>query len=264
MKSPRPGRPSKYTPATIARLTEALAGGNTRRTACLFPVFGRARGNSRRSSCQSNEKQIGMACLQYEQDNDEITVPRWMGSNVYYYNGTQYTGEQWYVILQPYVKSAQVFWCPSIEGLYTSGSYIATSYGYNETGLTSNLGGVALAKIQNVAQTVMLAKTDEVNNNASPPYNSPNGPYWDAHIDNPSEYSTPVGSQTNPPSPPANQLNGVGIPLPTDPQYYTRPSGVHFNGCNVCFVDGHVKWLLTTEFYYGQIPTDAWFTGNHP
>ena len=35
--------------------------------AILFPVFGRARENARRSSCQSNLKQIG----QYAQDYDE-------------------------------------------------------------------------------------------------------------------------------------------------------------------------------------------------
>ena len=39
--------------------------------AILFPVFGRARENARRSSCQSNMKQIGLAFAQYTQDYDE-------------------------------------------------------------------------------------------------------------------------------------------------------------------------------------------------
>src|SRR3954469_18418003 len=39
--------------------------------AILFPVFGRARENARRSSCQSNLKQMGLAMLQYTQDYDE-------------------------------------------------------------------------------------------------------------------------------------------------------------------------------------------------
>ena len=39
--------------------------------AILFPVFGRARENARRSSCQSNLKQIGLGLLQYNQDYDE-------------------------------------------------------------------------------------------------------------------------------------------------------------------------------------------------
>ncbi|HEX8834883.1 MAG TPA: DUF1559 domain-containing protein, partial [Abditibacteriaceae bacterium] len=39
----------------------------------LFPVFARARENARRSSCQSNLKQIGLGIAQYTQDYDERT-----------------------------------------------------------------------------------------------------------------------------------------------------------------------------------------------
>ncbi|RYG63911.1 DUF1559 domain-containing protein, partial [bacterium] len=39
--------------------------------AILFPVFGRARENARRSSCLSNMKQIGLGMMQYTQDYDE-------------------------------------------------------------------------------------------------------------------------------------------------------------------------------------------------
>src|SRR3954462_4654890 len=38
--------------------------------AILFPVFGRARENARRSSCQSNLKQIGLGLAQYLSDYD--------------------------------------------------------------------------------------------------------------------------------------------------------------------------------------------------
>jgi len=37
----------------------------------LFPVFARARENARRSSCQSNLRQIGLGLAQYTQDYDE-------------------------------------------------------------------------------------------------------------------------------------------------------------------------------------------------
>jgi prepilin-type processing-associated H-X9-DG protein/prepilin-type N-terminal cleavage/methylation domain-containing protein len=39
--------------------------------AILFPVFGRARENARRTSCQSNLKQLGLGFIQYSQDYDE-------------------------------------------------------------------------------------------------------------------------------------------------------------------------------------------------
>ena len=43
--------------------------------AILFPVFARARENARRSSCQSNLKQIGLGMIQYAQDYDEKITP---------------------------------------------------------------------------------------------------------------------------------------------------------------------------------------------
>ena len=72
--------------------------------AILFPVFGRARENARRSSCQSNLKQIGLGILQYTQDYDERLVP------------ARYNTDPkipWPDLLQPYIKSIQLFKCPS-------------------------------------------------------------------------------------------------------------------------------------------------------
>jgi prepilin-type N-terminal cleavage/methylation domain-containing protein len=39
--------------------------------AILFPVFAQARERARRTSCLSNCRQIGLAFMQYAQDNDE-------------------------------------------------------------------------------------------------------------------------------------------------------------------------------------------------
>ena len=39
--------------------------------AILFPVFAQAREKARQISCASNLRQIGLAFLQYSQDNDE-------------------------------------------------------------------------------------------------------------------------------------------------------------------------------------------------
>jgi prepilin-type N-terminal cleavage/methylation domain-containing protein/prepilin-type processing-associated H-X9-DG protein len=71
--------------------------------AILFPAFSRARENARRSSCQSNLKQIGLGIIQYAQDYDEIMVmSRTTSPSVY-----------WPALIYPYVKSTQVFACPS-------------------------------------------------------------------------------------------------------------------------------------------------------
>ena len=69
--------------------------------AILFPVFARARENARRASCQSNLKQIGLGIMQYTQDYDEKMPGERMG------------GVHWGYVIQPYVKSVQLFKCPS-------------------------------------------------------------------------------------------------------------------------------------------------------
>lgn len=40
--------------------------------AILFPVFAQAREKARQSSCLSNQKQLGLACIMYSQDYDEL------------------------------------------------------------------------------------------------------------------------------------------------------------------------------------------------
>src|SRR5215216_995867 len=69
--------------------------------AILFPVFARARENARRSSCQSNVKQILLGVAQYTQDYDE-KYPISFGGSL-----------QWTQRIFSYVKSEQIFSCPS-------------------------------------------------------------------------------------------------------------------------------------------------------
>lgn len=76
--------------------------------AILFPVFSRARENARRSSCQSNLKQIGLALMQYTQDYDERLV---RGDDQGAPIRLHYAE-----LLMPYIKSEQVFRCPSAAG----------------------------------------------------------------------------------------------------------------------------------------------------
>lgn len=80
-------------------------------SAILFPVFGRARENARRSSCQSNLKQIGLAFTQYGQDYDERTPLR--RTVVDPNAATLVTLLTWKDAILPYIKSTQVFACPS-------------------------------------------------------------------------------------------------------------------------------------------------------
>jgi prepilin-type N-terminal cleavage/methylation domain-containing protein/prepilin-type processing-associated H-X9-DG protein len=101
--------------------------------AILFPVFSRARENARRASCQSNLKQIALGILQYTHDYDErfpnrgAGVPAVMGSGCERYGG--YNGMNcapptagWGAVIQPYIKSWQVYQCPSEPTRWTTGT----------------------------------------------------------------------------------------------------------------------------------------------
>ena len=145
--------------------------------AILFPVFARARENARRAqSCQSNLKQIGLGILQYTQDYDE-TYPLGNVNNISI-NGTLTNGVPWQYTVQPYVKSTQLFKCPSNtanDPLDNTGGTIPRSYLGNGAGYYCNLadfGGVPvlneatnqngsstvtkIAAVQSTSQTIMV------------------------------------------------------------------------------------------------------------
>src|SRR3954470_23091446 len=73
--------------------------------AILFPVFAQAREKARATTCLSNFKQLGNATMMYMQDYDGAYPLAW-------YPGGQ-DGYGFDVALFPYIKSYQVYECPS-------------------------------------------------------------------------------------------------------------------------------------------------------
>ncbi|RYX81559.1 DUF1559 domain-containing protein [bacterium] len=108
--------------------------------AILFPVFARARENARRASCQSNLKQIGLGIQQYTQDYDE-SMP------MCYWLVNTNTQMSWKDAVQPYVKSFQLFVCPSNTftnvSTYQSLNRIPLSYNCNSTQAQAVFGSTA-------------------------------------------------------------------------------------------------------------------------
>jgi len=99
--------------------------------AILFPVFARARENARRSSCQSNEKQIALGFKQYIQDNNERYA----------------AASGWNTAILDYTKSEAILKCPSAAG---AGSF---DYSYN-----TNMGDKNENKVDNTASTILVAE----------------------------------------------------------------------------------------------------------
>jgi prepilin-type N-terminal cleavage/methylation domain-containing protein/prepilin-type processing-associated H-X9-DG protein len=124
--------------------------------AILFPVFARARESARRASCASNLKQIGLGLMQYTQDYDEAYPMDAVGStgNADWNTGfgigasdatTKYT---WMDAIYPYVKSEQIFDCPSVKFVKNPAKgNSAQRYhyrdGYNWGSYSINEGGLA-------------------------------------------------------------------------------------------------------------------------
>lgn len=137
--------------------------------AILFPAFARARENARRTSCQSNLKQIGLGIIQYNQDYDEA-FPVLRGGNT----GDDNNGV--FLLIQPYVKSTQLLQCPSeTNGPNNSGpggTLNPNAAGYSDYTYNLSLGysqqqnmrGLALAALTQPVLTVMAA--DYANGNS--------------------------------------------------------------------------------------------------
>lgn len=123
--------------------------------AILFPVFARARENARRASCQSNLKQIGLGLMQYTQDYDE-TMPMLWSVDSPVNSGNAAPGYTWRDAVQPYVKSWQIFKCPSdSRSIVPSNSNVDSSYGANMAGWGEDqtVAGRATGKGPSISQS---------------------------------------------------------------------------------------------------------------
>ena len=183
--------------------------------AILFPVFAKAREKARQSSCQSNEKQILTAILQYGQDYDE-KYP-WAA-----WNGGATLGNHWREATSPYIKNIQVWVCPSADAsvMVNSGSWGGwngicdkVAYGWNEDAQNNP----AMSGCSNPATTyLILDRGDDQCFTAW--YN------WEGRAQR-------------------SRKNGNWI------------DGPHLEGKNCGFCDGHVKWFRRDQIKARDLPT---------
>ncbi len=208
--------------------------------AILFPVFARAREKARQAACMSNEKQIGLALMQYSQDYDE-TLPKRYGEacNAGVGDCENRKTRSWKNMLNTYIKSYAVFKCPSnpsaenpdvigrdaiaadptnTVGIYANGYSMWLPDGF----LCSKFGHGAeypqpLAGIDAPSNAMIILETSYVYPDT--------GPYLG--------YTEPA-------------LGG-------SPDYYpgrsTYDSGHGKNRCNIIYMDGHVKFKFLKQTF---------------
>ncbi len=201
----------------------------------LFPVFARARENARRTSCLSNLKQIGLGLMQYTQDYDErYPMNAWIPSvpqTASGLPGAKFTislpsstpacssGKcvSWMDLIYPYVKSVQLFTCPSarVNEDYPSYGYSSGlsqyhwyqyNYGKYAGGAAAGMVPLSLADVRRPAETFAILD-----------YNERYSVYA-----NPSDFGSAANSAT--------QTTRLRV-LP------------HFDGGSIAYADGHVKWM---------------------
>ncbi len=219
--------------------------------AILFPVFARARENARRSSCMSNLKQISLGVMQYIQDYDEKYPMSWFGrvssgtfgSYIQTQPGTPGlafavcdpgscgSGGKgnfitWMDMVHPYVKSTQLFRCPSSHDA-------ATVPDYHYSGAYGNTASTTLDDLS-------------TGNWETPKYGFPiiGGPTPAAAIQRPAEtvmvyeMSGTGASITNP----VAQYQMRGAPHFLSTAGRIEEATTHLEGTNLVYGDGHVKW----------------------
>ncbi len=130
--------------------------------AILFPVFARARENARKSTCQSNLKQLSLGLIQYRQDYDERNIMDRMDTPVAPtatgpYNRNGVNRFWWFDNLQPYVKNRQVIKCPSDAGTTSCCGFPDRSYQPNTEMCQSP--GIAEPLVQDPAGTIHLIES---------------------------------------------------------------------------------------------------------
>lgn len=185
--------------------------------AILFPVFAKAREKARQTSCLNNCRQLATGFAMYAQDYDERTLsPTFIPAIAVAGAGGSADGSNvnwWRYNLQPYTKNWQIFVCPS-AGNPGDPSYAGNQLNH-QYGLNGSVTNTAMGQIQFPAETIALGDAGHWAGGCGL-----NGYAWAAQ----EKHSSGACN--------ANQTNNQG-------DIFTR----HNSGSNLCFCDGHAKWL---------------------
>lgn len=189
--------------------------------AILFSVFSNAKKSAQQTMCSSNMKQMSMAMLAYSVDNS---------SRFPIYNYAPWDNTSWWPAkIKPYLKNDLVLVCPSAPKRSDGKPHWCT-YGLNFWYLNKTTGdittGVSTSDVHQTTATVELCEVARGDGNN---YANVSSDYV--------AYS---------PGATASAM-----------QYVNRPGDWHNGGCNVAFVDGHVRLMKLGSEFYPKLPWDG-------
>lgn len=191
--------------------------------AILFPVFGRARENARRTACLSNMKQVGLGLQMYVQDYDERT-PRGLLSEVPNF-GAPGALPMFLNLLTPYTKNIQIYACPSAPA-YNGASMPHRPTELSNTNYVGNANVMqrSIAAIPNTAEIIYIQEFHERRSYS---------------------YLRPFNTGATPPT--YSQWHSWNATLQKEDY-----SNIHFEGGNMVFMDGHAKWRKYVSLSSGE------------
>jgi prepilin-type N-terminal cleavage/methylation domain-containing protein/prepilin-type processing-associated H-X9-DG protein len=230
--------------------------------AILFPVFAQAREKARQISCISNEKQMGLALMQYVQDYDEM-LP------MAQYLDNKGTNHDWAGVIDPYVKNGVVSTPGSItgvNGIWHCPSFPSVqddNYGINDqlSPTAAEITGAgyhvnSIAAIGEPSSKIIVLEKGQGNAGSYPIFFSEEDS-WEFN-----GYFDLSGNCTG-----ANDNNSTSSfdwddPIGPNPSALTLATGWegpagsprfrHQSRCSSLFVDGHVKAILKGQMSWCQ------------
>ena len=229
--------------------------------AILFPVFAQAREKARAIACISNEKQLGLALLQYTQDYDE----QFPAGNSYLHP----YGQGWMGACQSYIKSTALGKCPddsTSQVTYMGFTDYPVSYAFNTNATTKSQG-----TLNAPASTVLLceafgavARIDQTDEGLSSGTAADCSPATDGLPDQSSSNggvlcdTVACGPRAGTTSNDLQLATGVmdygttGSGQNVAGVYTNNGNGVHTGGSNFLLGDGHAKFLRPGQVSAGH------------
>src|SRR5215471_6202486 len=187
--------------------------------ALLLPSLARAKEKGRQTFCINSERQQAIALFMYADDHRDVLPP-------VAYRDAMGNITNWPALLDPYLKSVRVHFCPTDQQAKTN------SYGLNELAF------------------VDLTDDDSTSPKRLTAFKTPTTTVMMGDLGTTDDLVTP--------RPDTLKMVAPGSDINDDKD--ARPIARHSGRCDLGFMDGHAGFMTLRQFYSNQSPTNRWFS----